>query len=194
MTHTRETSPKLRLRDGAARLALLVACVSVIATSEGMSQDVVSEPYSGPPVSLTTEAPEARVPVVVRVTATKPPDGLAEAEMTVLVTARWTPADPSQTVRPSFRAVVLESESESSSVPATAELVPGEPVTVEARMFFARACTLASLCEWTSDLSFELQPEGAAGTVEVTWTASAQAHMSDTSKLPEGFKVIVSEP
>ncbi|WP_375754450.1 hypothetical protein [Corallococcus exercitus] len=194
MPHHRETAPHSRLRHWASRLALLVASVSVVATSQAISDDVFSEPYTGKPVSLTTEAPKASIPLVMVATASKSPDKLVEAEMKALVTARWTPADPSQTVSPVFRAVLREGGNDFSGPEGSSPLVAGDSVTMEIHTYLSRDCTMGTSCQWTTNLDLELQPNGAAGTVEVVWTATGSAHVVDTSSTPKGFTVIVSEP
>ncbi|NOK34860.1 hypothetical protein D7W79_00885 [Corallococcus exercitus] len=194
MTHHRESSPSSRLRHWASRLALLVACASVVATSQAISDDVFSDPYSGAPATLTTEAPKTRIPLVVLATASKSPDKIVEAELTVLVTATWRPADPSQTEGPWLRAVLVEGETEFSGPEAGILLLAGAPVTTEVQTYLSRECRLGSTCEWTANLDLELPPGAPAGKVELVWTATAQAHVVDTSSTPKGFKVIVSEP
>ncbi|WP_338263339.1 hypothetical protein [Corallococcus caeni] len=194
MPHHLETTPNSRLRHWASRLALLVACVSVVATSQAVSDDVLSEPYTGATVTLTTEAPKTRIPLVVRATATKSPDKVVEAEVKVLVSATWTPADSSQTAAPRLRAVLVEGESDFSGPEAGVALVAGQPVTTEVQTYLGRDCRLGSSCEWTTNLELMLEPNAAAGKVEVVWTATAQAHVVDTSSTPKGFTVIVSEP
>ncbi|MFP2896509.1 hypothetical protein [Corallococcus sp. 4LFB] len=194
MTHHRETTPSPRLRHWASRLALLVACASVVATSRATSADMFSEPYTGKPVHLTTEAPKVTIPLVLLATASESPDKQAEAELTVLVTARWTPAEASQTASPVFRAVLHESGSKFSGWERSTPLEVTDSVTMEVRMFFERDCKMGQRCEWTTNLDLELQPNGAVGTVEVVWTATGSAHVVDTSSTPGNFKVIVSEP
>ena len=194
MTHHPETAPNLRLRHWASRLALLVAGVSAVATSQATSADVISEPYTGQPVRLSTEAPKATIPFVVQALASKSPDKLVEAEVTVLVSATWTPADASQAVSPWISATLSEGDSEFSGPAASGVLVAGQPVTFQAHNYLSRDCRLGSRCEWASNLNLELQPNAAPGTVEVVWTATAQAHVVDTSSTPKGFTVIVSEP
>ncbi|MBN8233247.1 hypothetical protein JYK02_37605 [Corallococcus macrosporus] len=194
MTHHRETAPHSRLRHWASRLALLVACAGVVATSRATSADVASEPYTGKPVYLTAETPKATIPLVMVATASKSPDKQAEAEMKVLVTARWTPADAGQTVRPVFRAVLREGGNDFSGPEGSSPLGETDSVTLEVHTYLSRDCTMGQRCEWTTDLDFELQPNGATGTVEVVWTATGSAHVVDTSSTPKGFKVVVSEP
>ncbi|MGE6758337.1 hypothetical protein ACQKGO_10020 [Corallococcus interemptor] len=194
MTHHPESAPNLRLRPWASRLALLVAAVSAVATSQATSADLTSEPYTGRAVQLTPDAPKAQVPFVVAATATKSPDKLAEAEVTVLVSATWTPTNPEQAARPWVRATLSEGDSEFTGPEASGVLVAGQSVTFQVHDYLGRDCTLGTRCEWAPKLNLELQPGAAPGTVEVVWTATASAHVVDTSSTPKGFAVIVSEP
>lgn len=194
MSLSHEASPNSRLRHWGSRLALLVASVGVVATSQATSADVNSEPYSGATVTLTTEAHKTRVPFIVVATASKSPDKFVEAEVTVHVSATWTPEDPDQAARPWIRATVSEGDSEFSGPEGSGVLVAGQPVTFSAQTHLGRDCKLGSRCEWTSNLNLELQPNAAPGKVEVVWTATAQAHVVDTSSTPKGFTVTVSEP
>ncbi|NOK15964.1 hypothetical protein [Corallococcus carmarthensis] len=196
MPHHRETAPNFRLRHWASRLVLLVAGVSVVATSQVRSADVFSAPYTGQPVTLTAEAPRVTLPLVVGVTASKSPDKQAEALMRVKLTVRWTPEDPSQTkAGPILRASLLGNGTQlSGPEAATSPLVAGQPLPMDVLVSHSRNCELGKRCQWTSDLRLELESQGAAGTVEVAWTATAQAHVVGTSSTPEGFTVTVSEP
>ncbi|MFB1481708.1 hypothetical protein [Corallococcus sp. RDP092CA] len=143
-------------------------------------------------MTLTTEAPSATRSLVVRATTSKPPDMFASAELKARVSATWTPADPSLTASPSLRAVLFDREPQFYGEPAILPLVAGQPVTMEVPLILARDCKLGASCEWTADLLLELR-DGADGKVEVTWTASAEAFMTD-SDLPKDFTVTLSEP
>lgn len=193
MALSHEAAPSFRLRHWASRLALIVASVGVVATSQAVSDDVSSEPYSGAPLILTTEAPKTRIPLVTRVTASKSPNKSAEAELRVRVVATWTPADPSEAVSPWFRAVLTLNESESGSQ-SGGVLVAGQPVVMEAHAYLFPDCKMGTSCEWPTSLDLELQPNTAVGTVAVEWTATALARVVDTSSTPKGFTVTVSEP
>lgn len=193
MSLSREAAPISRLRHWASRLALLVASVGVVATSQAVSDDVSSEPYSGAPVTLTTEAPKTRIPLVTRVTASTSPDKPVEAEMLVRVSATWMPADPSEAVSPWLRAKLVSGEF-GSGQQAGGVLVAGQPMEMDVIGYLDNHCTLGTSCEWTTNLELELQPNAAAGTVTVEWTATAKAHVVDTSSTPKDFTVTVSMP
>ncbi|RKG62532.1 hypothetical protein D7X30_04395 [Corallococcus sp. AB011P] len=172
----------------------MVACASVVATSEGTSADVVSEPYTSAPLTLTTEAPRLTRPITVKVTVPKAPSRTAEAELTVQVKARWTPADPTQTAQPWMR-VSLSRTGESFAWPAhSVVLEAGAEVPAQTVAYLDPNCELGTECGWGTDLTIELQPDAGAGTVELEWTGVARARVLNTSDLPKGMSVSVSEP
>ncbi|MHA7633814.1 hypothetical protein [Corallococcus sp. M7] len=193
MSLSREASPKPGLRHWATRLILWVACASVVATSGVTSGDVVSESYTGAPLTLTTEAPKLTRPVTVKVKVPKSPARTAEAELTVEVMARWTPADPTQTTQPWLR-VSLSRAGESFAWPAhSVVLETGREVVARTVAYLDPSCELGTECEWATELTVELQPD-AAGTVELEWTGVARARVLDTSDIPMSMTVSVSEP
>ncbi|AFE07126.1 hypothetical protein COCOR_06787 [Corallococcus coralloides DSM 2259] len=194
MSLSREASPNPGLRRWATRLMLLVACASVVATSEGTSGDVVSEPYTSAPLTLATEAPKLTRPITVKVTVPKEPAKTAEAELTVEVKARWTPADPTQTAQPWLR-ISLSRAGESFAWPAhSVVLEAGTEVWAQTIAYLDPDCALGTECEWSTDLTIELQPDVGAGTVELEWTGVARARVLRASELPRGMAVSVSEP
>ncbi|MBN9682640.1 MULTISPECIES: hypothetical protein [unclassified Corallococcus] len=193
MSPSREASASPGLRHWATRLILLVACASVVATSGVTSGDVVSEPYTSAPLTLTTEAPKLTRPITVKVTVPKASSRTAEADLTVEVKARWTPADPTGTTQPWMR-VSLARPGENGSRPArSVVLEAGTEVRAQTPAYLDPACQLGTGCEWATELTVELQPD-AAGTVELEWTGVARARVLDTSDIPAGMAVSVSEP
>ncbi|MBN8465313.1 hypothetical protein JYJ95_02240 [Corallococcus exiguus] len=194
MSLSREASPNPGLRRWASRLLLVLACASVVATSEGASDDVVSAPYTSAPLSLTTEAPRLTRPINVKVTVPKAPSRTAEAELTVEVKARWAPADPSQTTQPWMR-VSLSRAGESYAWPShSVVLEAGVEVRAQTIAYLDPSCELGTECEWATELVVEVQPDAGAGTVELEWTGVARARVVNSSDLPKGMAVSVSEP
>lgn len=197
-----EASPPVsRPRFWATRLLLFVACVSVVATSQSVSENVLSEEYVGAPLSITTEAPKAVRRLVVRASATKRSSDDVEAEVTARVTARWRPSDPSQTASPWFRVSLIDVANDDAVGGKLGVLTAGEPVTVDvephAPLSFpnlSSRCELDDGCEWSVDLAIEVQPNAAPGTVELEWTAQARARVVGSSSAPKGLTVNVSEP
>ncbi|CAM3207047.1 hypothetical protein G4177_34325 [Corallococcus sp. ZKHCc1 1396] len=183
-----------RARFWAARLVLLVACASVVATSQPTSDDVFSNEHVGEPLRLTTEAPRVTRRLVVRASAPKPPSKQAEGELVVRARARWTPADPGQTVNPWLKVILTQGTNSTSGPRASAVLEPGETSTVEGNTILFSDCNLQSACVWTVDVTFEVQANVGAGTVELDWTAQAGVRVVDTDEVPKGFSVSVSEP
>ncbi|RKH57464.1 hypothetical protein [Corallococcus aberystwythensis] len=194
MPHHQDTAPKSRLRHWASRLALLVACVSVVATSQATSESVSSAPYTGAPRTLTSDAPRVTIPLVMRATTSKSPDKFVEAEMLVEFKLRWTPADPNQTEKPVFRAMLRESGTDFSGQENYGPVTAGRLTPLDVRMSLPRDCKLGTRCEWLTDLNLELQANGIAGTLEVEWTATGSAFVVDTSSTPRNFTVTLSEP
>ncbi|NBD12321.1 hypothetical protein [Corallococcus silvisoli] len=192
-----EASPPVsRPRFWATRLLLFVACVSVVATSEPVSENVLSEEYVGAPLSISTEAPKAVRRLIVRASAPKPPSKEVEAEMTARVTARWRPTDPSQTASPWLRVSLVDTSNDYAIGSKLGVLTEAEPVTVEVEPStnLSTYCELDEGCEWSVDLTLEVQPNAAPGTVELEWTTQARARVVGTSSTPKGFTVTVSEP
>lgn len=197
-----EASPPVsRPRFWATRLLLFVACVSVVATSQSVSEDVVSEEHVGAPLSITTEAPKAVRRLVVRASASKRSSDEPEAEVAARVTARWRPSDPSQTASPWFQVSLVDTANDYGVGQKRGVLTAGEPVTVDVEPHAALSspmhaprCELDKGCEWSVDLIIEVQPNAAPGTVELEWTAQARARVVGSSSAPEGFTVNVSEP
>ncbi|WP_158620499.1 MULTISPECIES: hypothetical protein, partial [Corallococcus] len=186
-------TPGSRARFWAARLVLFVACVSVVATSQATSPDVASEEHVGAPLSLTNEAPKATRQLIVRASATRPPAKRAEAGLSVRVTARWIPADPSQTVSPWLK-VILSDSQDGSGPTAYGILTEQTPLILEGVSSLSPDCELQASCEWRANVNFEMQDNTSAGTVELEWTAQAHARVVDTSSVPKGFTVSVSAP
>ncbi|MCY1043276.1 hypothetical protein OV208_18310 [Corallococcus sp. bb12-1] len=182
-----------RGRFWAARLVLFVACASVVATSQATSPDVDSKELVGAPLSLTTEAPKASRRLLIRASAPKPPSKRAEGEVSVRVTARWIPADPSQTVSPWLK-VMLSEDADSSGAVSSGILTAGTPLTLEGSGYLSPDCELKDSCEWSRHVNFEFQANAAAGTVELEWTAQAHVRVVDTSSVPDGFTVDISAP
>ncbi|RKH67053.1 hypothetical protein D7V93_03525 [Corallococcus llansteffanensis] len=172
---------------------LLTACIGTVATEQATSDDVSSNEHVGAPLSITTAAPKATRRVVVRATASKPPDKAVEGELRVRVTARWIPDDPAQTTSPWIQLLVSHAD-HSSGPDASGVLVAGTPVTLEAFASLFGDCKLNTGCEWPMDVGFQMQPNAVPGTVELEWTAQATAHAVDTSSVPKGFTVSVSAP
>ena len=179
----------------AARLTLLVASLGAVATSPASSPDVFSE-YEGPPLSLTTEAPTATRHFKVRVFAEEHSFNQVEVELTAQVTARWRPADPSSTVKPWLLAR-LYMPPEPNPGPGKGEVLtlgePGQQVTMRTHTTSLSDCKLGQECEWSVPLEFELQPNATAGTGDVEWKMMAAARAVDTTTLPKGFTVQISE-
>ncbi|WP_434299138.1 hypothetical protein [Corallococcus exiguus] len=194
MSLSREASPNPGLRRWATRLTLLLACASVVATSEGTSGDVVSEPYTSAPLTLTTEAPRLTRPITVKVTVPKAPSRTAEAELTVHVKARWTPADPTQTTQPWMR-VSLSRAGESFAWPAhSVVLEAGAEVPAQTIAYLDPSCEMGASCKWATNLTVQVQPDATPGTVELEWKASARAKVIGLSDTPRGMGITVSEP
>lgn len=187
------SSPRARLRSWAARLVLLMACAGTVATSQPLSDDVLSNEFVGEPVRITTAAPKATRRVIVRASSTKPPDNSVEGELTARVTARWIPDDPAQTTAPWLRVSVSEEEVGSGWNGSTV-LEVGRPATLEVFGHIPGGCELNTGCEWPMNVGFELQPDAVPGTVELEWTAQATVRVVDTSDVPKGFTVSVSAP
>ncbi|RKG68761.1 hypothetical protein D7V80_11495 [Corallococcus sp. CA054B] len=173
----------------------MVACASVVATSEGVSDDVISEPYTGAPLTLTTEAPKLTRSINVKVTVPKAPSKTAEGELTVQVKARWTPADPTQTAQPWMRVSMSRAGETTFSWPAhSVVLEAGTEVVAQTVAYLDPNCELGTECGWGTDLTIELQPDAGAGTVELEWTGVARARVLNSSDLPKDMSVSVSEP
>ena len=186
-------SPGSRARSWAGRLVLLLACASVVATSQARSDDVASEEHVGAPLSITTDAPKATRRLVIRASAPKPPAKQAFARLTVRVTARWIPTNPNETVSPWLKVIVSDGTGGTGRA-SSGVLTAGVPGTQEGSVSLSPDCNLEASCQWIADVGFEVQANAAPGTVELEWTAQAHAHVLDTSSVPKGFTVSVSAP
>ena len=72
---------------------------------------------------------------------------------------------------------------------------PGaSPVPFTSAYEYLYGCKLDRDCEWNAVLELELQDAIAGDVVEVDWKAIASAYVVDTSDLPTGVTVSVSEP
>lgn len=178
-------------RAWASRLLLLLACASVVATSQPQSDDVASEVLTGAPIRLTTEAPRVTRTVVVRTSAKENVPNAVEGELRVQAKATWTPSDPAQTTRP-WLAIHIDGQTRQGGTSGVLE--SGVAVTVENIGGLGDFCRQNQGCEWTQQVSFELQANAVPGTVDVEWTAQAFAHVLDDTSIPKGFTVTVSEP
>lgn len=194
MFSTREAPQSPRLRHWASRLLLLLSCASVVATSRNSFEDIVSEPHTSAPLTLTTEAPTLTRPITVKVTASEPPSKKAQVELTVQVKARWTPADPSRTALPWMR-VSLSKASPDPAVPTQpVVLKTGEDVVARTVVILDETCELGASCKWATNLTVQVQPDATPGTVELEWKASARAKVIGLSDTPRGMGITVSEP
>ncbi|MBN8466709.1 hypothetical protein JYJ95_09295 [Corallococcus exiguus] len=179
-------------RAWASRLVLLLACASVVATSRAQSDDVASSVYTGAPIRLTTEAPKVTRTLVVRTAAQKKSSDPVEGELRIQANATWTPSDPAQTTQPWL--AIDHSIDQIDIGRGSGVLEPGVAVTVRSSAPLGAECPLNQGCEWTQQVTFELQANAAPGTVDLEWTAQALAHVLDDSSVPKGFTVTVSEP
>ncbi|RYZ38577.1 MAG: hypothetical protein EOO71_23400 [Myxococcaceae bacterium] len=189
----RPAPPGSRVRFWAARLVLLTACASVVATSQATSPDVDSEKFEGAPLRLTTDAPRVTRPLVVRASAPKPVSKWVAGDMAVQATARWIPADPAQAVSPWLKLIITDEAGGAASTTSVI-LTAGTPVALEGRGALSPDCEMGASCEWTPNVNFEVQANAVPGTVELEWTAQAHVHVVDTSSVPDGFSVSVSAP
>ncbi|WP_205525499.1 hypothetical protein [Pyxidicoccus trucidator] len=163
----------------------------MLATSEPTSPDFHSEEHAGPPFSLSTEAPRATRHLVIRATAAKPEDTSVWGELSVRISARWKPTDPTLPQRPWFRASL---QGASSPDPIVVLGGPDDTTVIELRAGLSKECPLDAACEWHKAVDFEVQDNVSPGTVDVEWTAVASAHVEGTSDLPKGFTLEVSSP
>ncbi|NNB94669.1 hypothetical protein HI113_12230 [Corallococcus exiguus] len=187
-------------RTWASRLVLLLACASVVATSRNQSEDVASPVHTGTPFQLTTETGRVTRTVVVRASATKKLSDPVEGEVHIKAKAKWTPADPAQTTKPSL--VISHLHGETLYEDRRSVLEPDVAVAVESMEFLSEKCSEDQGCEWTLQAVFGIDVQSDAdsgtvadpGTVDVEWTAQAFMHVLDESSVPKGFTVSVSEP
>lgn len=179
-------------RAWVSRVVLLLACASVVATSRAQSDDVASPVFTGTPFLLTTETGRVTRTVVVRTSAKKQTSDPVEGELRIQAKAKWTPSDPAQTTQPWLQLSYLNGELSYGG--QTGVLEPGVAVTVETVKYLDGNCPLNQGCEWTVQVFFDIQSNAGPGTVDVEWTAQAFAHVLDTSSIPRGFSVSVSEP
>ncbi|CAM4139058.1 hypothetical protein [Corallococcus exiguus] len=187
-------------RAWASRLVLLLACASVVATSRAQSNDVASPVHTGTPFRLTTETGRVTRTVVVRASAKKKLSDPVEGEVRINAKAKWTPADPAQTTKPSL--VISYLHGEALYEDRRSILEPDVAVTVESTKFLDEKCSEDQGCEWTVEAIFGIDVQSDAdsgtvvdpGTVDVEWTAQAFMHVLDDSSVPSGFTVSVSEP
>ncbi|AFE06410.1 hypothetical protein COCOR_05495 [Corallococcus coralloides DSM 2259] len=185
-------------RTWASRVVLLLACVSVVATSRAQSDDVASPVYTGAPFRLTAETFKVTRTLVVRTSSKEKSSDPMEGEVRIQANAKWTPGDPIQTPPPSLAIGYLEGELTSRSQSGILE--PDVAVTVESVTYLGENCPTDQGCEWTLQVVFDVQGNSdsgtveAPGTVDVEWTAQAFVHVLDESSVPKGFTVSVSEP
>ncbi|RJS22539.1 hypothetical protein DRW03_14605 [Corallococcus sp. H22C18031201] len=188
-----------RAHPWAARLVLLVACASVVATSAPSSPDIFSPPRTGTPVQLTSQEPSVTRNVVVQVSSKENLFGRVEGALQVRATARWTPTNPSQSARPWLR-VVLEQPGSSPPLLGSAVTLggPGETVTLSERAFVSSPpdcrSNEAAPCAFPMTVRFELERGVAEGTVDIEWDMLANVHVDGHPAMPEDFAVGVFEP
>ncbi|MBN9683902.1 MULTISPECIES: hypothetical protein [unclassified Corallococcus] len=185
-------------RAWASRVMLLLACVSVVATSRARSEDVASSPYTGTPFRLTAETSKVTRTLVIRTTQKEKSSDPVSGEVHIQAKAKWTPGDPIQTPPPSLAISYPDGELTYGSQSGILE--PDVSVTVENVTYLDEKCSKAQDCEWTAQVIFNVQGNSdsgtitAPGTVDVEWTAQAFMHVLDDSSVPKGFTVTVSEP
>jgi hypothetical protein len=191
----RFVNPSMRLRQWAARLTLLVACVATVATSKSASPPVTAE-YQGETLRLTTEARTLTRHILVRASArrsSKVVGGSASVELT----PRWLPTRADATVRPSLR-VRVRHQSDPNPPEGwthTVDAPPGgqgSPI-VEGQSL-GGGCELDENCRWNLLLDVELLGDIGDDVVELDWKVMASAEAYDTEESPDGFAVHISEP
>jgi hypothetical protein len=181
-------------RAWASRLVLFAACVSVVATQQARSDDVLSPELTPAPVQLTMEAPVVTRTVTVRVSSKDRSKDAVEGELRLWMKARWTPDEATPTARPWIRVGYLQ-DGDTSALPSSSGILePGAVTEVSHEFSIGSPCTVVGGCEWPVKVVFEMQSNAAPGTVDLEWTVQAAAHVIDDSSVPKGFTVTVSEP
>lgn len=186
-------APGSRLRRWGAYLSLLVACMGTVATSKPYSPPVTAE-HIGETVRLTAEAPKATRNLVIRISA-KDGGHLLDGEVLSEVAPRWQPTDPNRQQRPSL-SVKLKVGDEDPGMSNEYVLAPSENPGPLAGPYanIPHDCDLEKPCEWNAVLEFELRDALGEDVVEVDWRTAVSAYVRNTSEVPKGFTVHISEP
>ncbi|MFB1482113.1 hypothetical protein [Corallococcus sp. RDP092CA] len=178
-------------RAWASRAVLLLACASVVATSQPQSDDVASTPLTGTPIRLTTANARVTRTFVVRVTAAENASDPVAGELRLQTQAKWTPDDPAQTTQPWLN--ISHFNDTFALGGQSGVLESGVTVTLESLSRLGEECPLNRGCEWTVQVAFEVQANALPGTVDMEWTAQAFAHVLNDTSIPKGFTVTLSE-
>ncbi|AGC43413.1 hypothetical protein MYSTI_02084 [Myxococcus stipitatus DSM 14675] len=179
-----------------ARLALLVASGSVLATSEITPSTgyIPSKELPGAPLRVTSAEPVVIRTLLVRARAGQPEELQAEGQIIVKATVRWRSTDAHAPHQPWFQ---VQFEDRWGRRTGDSTILDGPEVTqeMEAGIGLREGCRLTEACEWPVTVLFALQDNiGAEGTVDVEWSATGRVSVEGTSDRPKGFTVEVLEP